>query len=439
MKLFLDITRIATRVFRSAPTGIDRVEYAYATEILRNHKEFETVSVITTPLFSGALRPLTIEDILHRVALAWRLDLEPMQDPVYRTLKAEIEKPLDLTRPRSMRVRGEHPFLRAIAQGHYPVRAVARAPRRLDRWLVRSQLQDRCYLNTSHTQLEMLKRFMWTASSGTKCCFFIHDLIPIDYPEFVSPAAPPRHAGRMATVAKLASGLIVNSDYTRRSVERYLSAQGLPVPEIKKVPLGVSDWFLGGRKLAPPTTSIPYFVAVSTIEPRKNFVFLFAVWRRLVEQLGSKAPRLVVVGHRGWECENAIDVLERSKELGPYLIEATDLTDGGLASLLRGAQGLVAPSSVEGFGLPIAEALSLGVPILASDIEAHREVAGELATYLDPIDGPGWCRAVADLLPSNCNNSYKHHHASMSKIKAQYKPRNNAQHVGEAAAFISTL
>ena len=63
MKLFLDVTRIATRIIGSAPTGIDRVEYAYATEILRNHTDVDPVSVLTTPLFSGALRSAVIERI----------------------------------------------------------------------------------------------------------------------------------------------------------------------------------------------------------------------------------------------------------------------------------------------------------------------------------------------------------------------------------------
>ena len=204
---------------------------------------------------------------------------------------------------------------------------------------------------------------------------FIHDLIPIDYPEFVTPHSRARHEGRLRTVSELASGILVNSDYTRHSVETYLNAKQLPLPPIKVVPLGVSDWFYKTQELDPPRPAVPYFVAVSTIEPRKNFLFLFSVWRRLIELLGNNAPRLVIVGHRGWENENVIDILERSRSLGPFLVEATDITDGGLASLLSGAQALIAPSTVEGFGLPVAEALALGVPVIASDIAAHREVA----------------------------------------------------------------
>jgi glycosyltransferase involved in cell wall biosynthesis len=434
MKLFLDVTRIATRVFGSAPTGIDRVEYAYATEILARHKELETVGVITTPLFSGALRGPVIEEVLDRVAHAWRLGTRPRQDRVYQDLKHYLETPIDEARTQSFRVRGERPVPRAMKQGYYPVRSLVRASVRLNRRLNNSNGKTRCYFNSSHTQLEKLERFLWTSSAKMKCVFFIHDLIPIDYPEFVSPRSCARHEGRLRTVSGLASGILVNSNYTRRSVETYLTAHKLPVPKIKTVPLGISDRFYKARDLDPPRPAVPYFVAVSTIEPRKNFLFLFAIWRRLIEKLGRNTPRLVVVGHRGWENENVIDILERSRSLGPYLIEATDLTDGGLASLLTGAQALIAPSTVEGFGLPVAEALSLGVPVIASDIPAHREVAGECAAYIDAIDGMSWLNMLQQFLsPSGIREDFQ------SAIKRLYKPRSHADHVAEAASFISSI
>ena len=433
MKLFLDVTRIATRIIGSAPTGIDRVEYAYATEILRRHRELGMVPVITSPLFSGALREAVIETVLNRVAQAWRLGTMPGKDEVYQELKRYLAAPLEAHRAHSRRVRGEPPFSRAMKQGYYPLRSLVRAGPRLRRRLDRNKNRSCCYLNSSHTQLEKLERFLWTVTAGMKCAFFIHDVIPIDFPEFVSPGSCRRHEGRLRTVAKLGSAILVNSDYTRRSVEAYLEGRGLPVPVTKTIPLGVSDWFCKRTDLDPPVPAVPYFVAVSTIEPRKNFLFLFSVWRRLIEQLGDKAPRLVIVGHRGWENENVIDILERSRELGPFLVEATDLTDGGLASLLSGAQALIAPSTVEGFGLPVAEALSLGVPVIASDIAAHREVAGKCAVYADLIDGIGWLDAVKRLLNSDKSHEFR------AEIRQFYQPRSEAQHVAEAASFISSI
>ena len=432
MKLFLDVTRIATRIIGSAPTGIDRVEYAYATEILQNHTEADPVSVLTTPVFSGALRSSVIEEILGRVALAWRLHQKPDQDQVYQDLKRYLESPIDEQRSNSFRVRGERAVQRAIKQGYYPVRSLARASTRLKRRIDRSNNQNRCYLNSSHTQLENIDRFLWTSSAAIKCVFFIHDLIPIDYPEFVSPSSCARHEGRLHTVAQLASAIIVNSDYTRRSVEKYLSLKNLPLPPIAINPLGVSEWFSPTNDLDTPKPAVPYFVAVSTIEPRKNFLFLFAVWRRLIELRGSKAPRLVVVGHRGWENENVIDILDRSRSLGPFLVEATDLTDAGLASLLTGARALIAPSTVEGFGLPIAEALSLGIPVIASDIEAHHEVAGKCGTYIDVIDGMSWLSVIQHFLDFSQDTAKR-------IICETHKPRTYAEHVRDSLSFISSI
>ena len=70
MKLFLDVTCVATRMIGSAPTGIDRVEYAYATEIICKPSGVDSVGVTTTPLFTGALRKPLIQEVLGRVALA---------------------------------------------------------------------------------------------------------------------------------------------------------------------------------------------------------------------------------------------------------------------------------------------------------------------------------------------------------------------------------
>ena len=76
------------------------------------------------------------------------------------------------------------------------------------------------------------------------------------------------------------------------------------------------------------------------------------------------------------------------------MIEVSGLTDQGLITVLRGASGLVSPSYVEGFGLPLIEASALGTPLIVSDIPAHREVAGQGATFVDPNDGPSWIKAL---------------------------------------------
>ena len=118
------------------------------------------------------------------------------------------------------------------------------------------------------------------------------------------------------------------------------------------------------------------------------------VWRELAARYGAATPKLVLIGARGWENENIIDLLERSPALRGHVLEASGLTTPGLKRLLRNARALLMPSFAEGFGLPLAEALALGTPAIASNIPAFHEIAGPAFTPLSPIDGEGWLRAV---------------------------------------------
>ena len=64
--------------------------------------------------------------------------------------------------------------------------------------------------------------------------------------------------------------------------------------------------------------------------------------------------------------------------------------------LLLGARALLLPSFAEGYGMPVAEALSVGTPVLCSDLPALREAGGSVPDFLDPLDGPGWKAHILD-------------------------------------------
>ena len=104
----------------------------------------------------------------------------------------------------------------------------------------------------------------------------------------------------------------------------------------------------------------------------------------------------MLVGQRGWETENVVDMLERCPALRGTVIEHNTLPDAEMVRLLKGARALLLPSFAEGFGFPLIEAFGLGVPALCSDIPALRETGGEVPEYLDPLDGPGWRAAILD-------------------------------------------
>jgi glycosyltransferase involved in cell wall biosynthesis len=109
--------------------------------------------------------------------------------------------------------------------------------------------------------------------------------------------------------------------------------------------------------------------------------------------MGTDTPPLVLAGQRGWETEAIVDHLDRSPPVQRFVHEINGLGDEQLADLIGGARALLSPSFMEGFNLPVAEALSMGTSVIASDIPAHRELAPG-ARLIDPLDGPAWLDAI---------------------------------------------
>jgi glycosyltransferase involved in cell wall biosynthesis len=178
----------------------------------------------------------------------------------------------------------------------------------------------------------------------------------------------------------------------------------------------------------------PYFVVLGNIEPRKNHWMLLQLWRRLVDQHAAAAPRLVIIGQRAWECENVVDLLERCRQLRAFVIERASCGDEELVNMLRHARALLYPSFVEGFGLPIAEALSLGVPVIASDLAVFREFAGEVPEYADPLDGRRWLELIADYA-----QPYSARRAAQTARMPNFSAPTWAHHFERVDHFVSDL
>jgi len=159
-------------------------------------------------------------------------------------------------------------------------------------------------------------------------------------------------------------------------------------------PLGL-DLRAVGESAAPPSGQ-PYFIFVATIESRKNHLLLLDVWERLAADWGSSTPRLVIVGRRGWMSEKVVERIAGSSVLSRIVDEHNTLPDIALARLLGGARAALYPSFAEGYGLPVAEALALGVPVICSDLAELREVAQHVPEYLDPRDPQVWYDMIAD-------------------------------------------
>ncbi|MES2999091.1 MAG: glycosyltransferase family 1 protein [Pseudomonadota bacterium] len=254
--------------------------------------------------------------------------------------------------------------------------------------------QGRFSFNLSHTGIDKPGLSEWLARTRQRGLFFVHDLIPITHPEYCRAGEHALHARRMETLLTAGAGLICNSQTTLDELTRFAQARSLPMPAAVVAPLAPAA--LQPAPDSTPPMDAPYFVVLGTIEPRKNHLLLLHVWRRLAESLGARAPHLVIVGQRGWECENVVDMLERCESLQGLVHELPHCGDAELARYLSHARALLFPSFAEGFGLPLLESLALGTPVVASSLPVFREIAGDIPDYLDNLDGPAWQRAVEE-------------------------------------------
>ncbi len=251
----------------------------------------------------------------------------------------------------------------------------------------------RAALYLGHMGLERPGFSQWLRQTRQKPIFFVHDLIPLSHPEYCRAGEAALHLRRMQRVLQDGAGVVLNSQATLQALTQLAQAQGWRLPPTLVAPLAPALLPVGADT-AP--LEAPYFVVLGTIEPRKNHLLLLNVWRELVERLGPAAPHLVVIGQRGWECENVVDMLERCQALRGHVHEVAAGSDADVARYLRHARALLFPSFVEGYGMPLAEALQLGTPVVASDLPVFYEIAGARADYLSPLDGLGWAQAVQD-------------------------------------------
>ena len=250
------------------------------------------------------------------------------------------------------------------------------------------------YLNVSHSGLDKQGHARWVRRSGVRAVYFVHDLIPITYPQFARRGIPERHAERMRIVLRHAHGIIANSADSLDTLSSFAGQEGLALPPSLVAPLGVTSLTVRSDQKAPLTGA--YFVVLGTIEGRKNHLLLLHVWRRLIERLGAAAPRLVIIGQRGWCAEEVFTQLDHDLTLRSHVIEVGPCDDDTLSAYMAHARALLFPTFVEGQGLPLTEALAAGVPAIASDLAVFKETADEIPDYLDPEDDAGWEQAVMD-------------------------------------------
>lgn len=239
---------------------------------------------------------------------------------------------------------------------------------------------------------------------GMRLGVYVHDIMPIRRPELVSNESGAADFRRFVdTMLGSADWLAVSSDFVGQDLKAYLRDTTKRDVPIHHIPLCAD---LKGRVAGKETARLRslglkkdgYALYVSTLNPRKNQIWLYHLWRRLAEEWGEATPALVLAGQRGWNDRDTLDLMSRDPFMwGRHIRFVEAPSDEELVELYRNCAFTLFPSVYEGWGLPITESLSFGKPCIAADNTSLREAGQGLAEHIAHHDGPGWLAAIRRL------------------------------------------
>jgi glycosyltransferase involved in cell wall biosynthesis len=261
----------------------------------------------------------------------------------------------------------------------------------------------------------------------TQVALLLHDVTPVIRQEWCARDRVESFHLWLETTLPLYDVLLSVSDSTAHELEAWARRMGIRLAgPVRTVPIGTR---FGKRPEAPQPRppGLPaagsYVLFVSALEARKNHALLVRVWRRLLDEEQSQlrppgsVPDLVFAGRVGWLVADLMQQLENSSWLGGRVRFMRDPSDVELRALYEGCMFTLFPSLHEGWGLPVSEALSLGVPVLCSSATALPEAGGDFARYFDPEDVGSCYRAVVALLDHPEELA-----AWRAEIRARYQP-----------------
>lgn len=373
-RYLLDITRSISRIGKGLPTGVDRVEQAYISAISARDPQALALAKTGTEFM-----------VLDLAGVAANLPrLQEGDAPGRLAFKDALR--LKIPRPQRM----ARSFLRNHAETSGSTLAKALG-----------KLRPSEYINVGHTNLDD-ENLSFLKELGIKVSVLVHDLIPLEFPEYTRPRVIDTFQARMRSAARYADRIICNSQATADSVAQVFAGWG-PVPSRTVAHLGIDTTAQSHAPTEPPS-----FVVLGTIEPRKNHAVLLQAWELLAAE-GDTKSILKIIGRRGWMNEDVFKWLDTHPLARTQVRELPDVDDASLSAHLASARALLFPSFVEGFGLPALEAAQMGLPVICSDLPIFHEILGDYGTYLNPKDDAAWAAAVKSVAEGHAPDRPKSH------------------------------
>lgn len=226
--------------------------------------------------------------------------------------------------------------------------------------------------------------------AGVRITYVLFDILPVTHPEYFPPGMSlpfvawlhglSRQADNVVAISQHSANafrqwLLVNAPQSSVRVGHFhLGSEFMPAQAAGGLP---DDFSLHQKIWAEGLTC----VAVGTLEPRKGYADILDAFDTLWKK--DAQANLIIVGKPGWKTEKLVERIRNHPMIGQRLFWFESASDECLEACYEASDYLIAASYEEGFGLPIAEALRRGVPVLARDIAVFREVGGDSVTYFN--------------------------------------------------------
>ena len=246
---------------------------------------------------------------------------------------------------------------------------------------------------------------------GGKCVSTVHDMSAFRVPQF-HPQFRVRYQEKIFPhLVKKGNLFITDSEFSKQELLDFFPAcEG----RVVSVPLGADPVFQVRTKaeLEPVLSNYglqvgSYALSVGTIEPRKNVERLIDAYASLPTELRMGCP-LVLVGGRGWNSAQIHQKIAHYSEQG-WLKYLSFVPDQDLALIYSGAKLFACISHYEGFGLPVLEAMSSGIPVICSNVASLPEVGGDAVLYVDPNRTEHVRDALAQLIVDDIQSIHSQH------------------------------
>jgi glycosyltransferase involved in cell wall biosynthesis len=244
---------------------------------------------------------------------------------------------------------------------------------------------------------------------GVRLWFVCNDCLPLSHPEWFPPEVNATFKAWLGTIVQVADGIACISRTTEDELRRRMDV----LQPVRQRPLRLGHFHLGAdmptdfavakADIAPDQAAtldglrtIPSFLTVGTLEPRKGYAQGLEAFELLWER--GEDVAWVIVGLPGWMTEVVQRRIRHHDEFGRRLLWFIGANDPWLEKLYATCTALLAPSEGEGFGLPLIEAARHSLPILCRDLPVFREVAGEHAMYFSGLDAESLASAISTWL-----------------------------------------